>query len=72
MLKTLTAYRCTRTDAELVAHVKQRIARFKAPRRVSLRRPAEDRHREDPEVQASLIREGQRRHRAIACRVVIS
>ena len=58
-----------RREAELIEHVKGRIARYKAPQRVVFERPAEDRHRQDPEVRpagaaAGLEPDLQRRRRA--------
>ncbi len=60
----------TATEQELIEHVQGRIARFKAPRQVALRRAAEDRHRQDPEVRAARPAAvgASRRRAAAACR----
>ena len=47
----------TTTEAELIAHCQQHLARFKAPKKIAVRRPAEDLDRQDPEIRPA--RKGQ-------------
>ena len=41
------------TEAEIIEHVRARLARFKAPKTVTFGELPEDVHRQDPEVRAA-------------------